>query len=94
MDVPCKPLSDTIMAVQFYVSSAFRYSLNRLFLFPNQPELTEVPDIPHRVNGGVTFVENNEEWGSGDTLCQRLTVQILPGETKIINLNTRFTKAE
>lgn len=38
--------------------------------------------MPHGVDGGVTFVENNEEWGSGDALCQCFTVQILPEETK------------
>lgn len=33
--------------------------------------------MPHGINGGVTFVENNEEWRGGDTLCQCLAVQIL-----------------
>lgn len=42
--------------------------------------------MPHGVDGGVTFVENNEEWRGGDTLCQSLTVQILPGETNKFSL--------
>lgn len=37
----------------------------------------EVPNVPHWVNGRVTFIEDNKEWRGGDTLRQSLTVQIL-----------------
>lgn len=42
---------------------------------------TEVPDVPHGVDVGVAFVENNEEWGRDDALCQCLTVQVIPEES-------------
>lgn len=42
--------------------------------------LTKVSNMPHGVNSGVMFVENDEQWGGGDALCQRFTVQILPEE--------------
>lgn len=45
-------------------------------------QLTEVPDVPHGVNVGVTFVENDEQRRSRDTLRQRLAVQILPEATE------------
>lgn len=37
--------------------------------------------MPHGVNVGVTFVENNEQRRSRDTFCQSLTVQIFPEST-------------
>lgn len=42
--------------------------------------------MPHGVDWGVTFVENNEEGRGGDTLCQTLTVQIFTEETNKIKL--------
>lgn len=48
----------------------------------NQGGLTEVSDVPHGVDGGMTFVEDDEERRAGDTFCQILTVQILPAQTK------------
>lgn len=53
----------------------------------NQGELTKVPDVPQGVNGGVTFVKNNEEWWGGDTFCQVLTIQILPAQTSKVHLS-------
>lgn len=38
--------------------------------------------MPHGVDVGVMFVENNEERGGGDAVCQCLTVQILAEENK------------
>lgn len=53
-------------------------SFNKLWGVPISSSCSaKVPDVPHGVNGGVTFVENNEEWGGGDTLCKSLAVQIL-----------------
>lgn len=52
------------------------------FIDKKQAKLTEVSDVPHGVNAGVTFVENDEQWRSGDAFCQRLTVQILPKATE------------
>lgn len=40
----------------------------------DKAKLTKVPDMPHGVNDGMTFVENNEEWRSGNTVCQCFTV--------------------
>lgn len=37
--------------------------------------------MPHGVNVGVTFVEDDKEWGGCDALCQCFTVQVLPEET-------------
>lgn len=37
--------------------------------------------MPHGVNGGVMFVEDNKEWRGGDAFCQCFTVQILTVET-------------
>lgn len=48
----------------------------------NQGGPTEVSDVPHGVDGGMTFVEDDEERRAGDTFCQILTVQILPAQTK------------
>lgn len=39
-------------------------------------------DVPHGVDGGMTFVEDDEERRAGDTFCQILTVQILPAQIK------------
>lgn len=39
-------------------------------------------DVPHGVDGGMTFVEGDEERRASDTFCQILTVQILPAQTK------------
>lgn len=39
--------------------------------------VAEVSDVPHGVDGGMTFVEDDEERRAGDTFCQILTVQIL-----------------
>lgn len=39
-------------------------------------------DVPHGVDGGMTFVEGDEERRAGETFCQILTVQILPVQTK------------
>lgn len=49
-------------------------------------ELTQVSYVPHGVDGGVTFVEDDEEWRGGDALCQRLTVQILPGRKQLVQM--------
>lgn len=46
--------------------------------------LTEVPDVPHGVDVGVPFVENDEERRSGDALCQCFTVQIVPEEANTV----------
>lgn len=46
--------------------------------FVTYSELTEVSDVPHGVDGGVTLVENDEQWRSRDTFCQCLSVQIFP----------------
>lgn len=47
-----------------------------------QGRLTEVSDVPQGVDGGMTFVEDNEKRRAGDTFCQILTVQILPAQIK------------
>lgn len=44
--------------------------------------------MPHGVDGGVSFVENNEEGWGDDALCQCFTVQVLPEKTKTIFQNT------
>lgn len=33
--------------------------------------------MPHGVDAGVVFVEDNEQGRCGDTLCQGLTVEVL-----------------
>jgi hypothetical protein len=33
--------------------------------------------VPHGVDAGVVFVENNEQGRCGNTLCQVLTVEVL-----------------
>lgn len=45
-----------------------------------------MPDVPHGIDVGVAFVENDEERRSSDTLCQCFTVQILPGKMNKFSL--------
>lgn len=51
-------------------------SIFGLFIFKirNQPELTKVSHVPHGVNARVAFVKNNEEWRSGNAICEGFTV--------------------
>jgi len=48
----------------------------------NEQELTEMSHVPRWIDGGVTFVKNNEEGWSDDAFCECFTVQILTGEKK------------
>lgn len=34
--------------------------------------------MPHRVDGGVTFIKDDEKWRGCNAFCKCVTVQILP----------------